>query len=259
MTSPLILHIPHASTVIPSPWREKILLDDAALRRELLLMTDMHTDELFEVAEAERVVAPVSRLLVDVERFADDAVEPMAARGMGVIYTKTSHLGILREPPGAEDRAALLAAYYSPHHDRLNNLAGRALDTLGLCLTVDCHSFPSRALPYEGSQKDVERPGICIGTDAFHTPPVLSKALLRFFQGRGYTVALDTPFSGALAPSLFYQREPRLHTVMIEVRRDLYMDEATGEKRDAFDRVRRDVIEGIGEALALIAEHRQSA
>ena len=35
-----------------------------------------------------------------------------------------------------------------------------------------------------------------------------------------------------------YEREPRVHALMIEVRRDLYMDEATGERSKAFEQVR---------------------
>jgi hypothetical protein len=41
-------------------------------------------------------VFPVSRLVVDPERFVDDATEPMAACGMGVIYTQTSQRMPLR-------------------------------------------------------------------------------------------------------------------------------------------------------------------
>jgi hypothetical protein len=44
--------------------RQPILLDDAALEREMLCMTDAYTDELFPVTpfEAGRVIFPVSRL-----------------------------------------------------------------------------------------------------------------------------------------------------------------------------------------------------
>ena len=95
----VVLHVPHNACFIPDDERSAILLDDAALARELLAMTDAHTDALFPLtgAEAGRVVCPVSRLVCDVERFPDDAEEPMAARGMGVVYTRTStggtHMG----------------------------------------------------------------------------------------------------------------------------------------------------------------------
>ena len=40
--TPLIAHVPHGSTFIPAA-RGLILLDDGALQRELVRMTDWHT------------------------------------------------------------------------------------------------------------------------------------------------------------------------------------------------------------------------
>ena len=47
MASPIVAHIPHASTVIPSEVRARLLVSDEALARELVRMTDWHTDTLF--------------------------------------------------------------------------------------------------------------------------------------------------------------------------------------------------------------------
>ncbi len=71
----IVLHIPHARTEIPDDVRASFVVDDAQLERELLLMTDRFTDELFLVPPgvATAVVYPVSRLVCDPERFPDDA------------------------------------------------------------------------------------------------------------------------------------------------------------------------------------------
>ena len=87
----VLLHIPHASTVIPDRFADLFALDPREVAEELLVMTDHHTDALFELDDADRLVFPVSRLLVDPERFRDDAQEPMSSFGMGVVYTKTHH------------------------------------------------------------------------------------------------------------------------------------------------------------------------
>lgn len=52
----------------------------------------------------------VSRLVVDPERFTDDAQEPMAAVGQGAVYTRTSDGSALRELLDGE-RDALLGTY----------------------------------------------------------------------------------------------------------------------------------------------------
>ena len=104
----LVRHIPHSSVVIPERDREAFLLSDAQLERELLLLTDRYTDELFGDVPGPAVISPVSRLVVDMERFEDDELEPMAACGMGVVYTKTHDGRALRRVPSETERNELL-------------------------------------------------------------------------------------------------------------------------------------------------------
>jgi N-formylglutamate deformylase len=234
-----IFHIPHSSRHVPAEERQTILLDDAELNSELLRMTDAYTDELFPVTpvEAGRVVFPLSRLVCDVERFPSDEDEPMIARGMGVIYTQTSTGGVLRVRPDAFHRRALLDRWYWPHHSTLERIVGDVTAQSGVCLIVDCHSFASVALPYELDQTS-DRADICIGTDAFHTPPQVRDSIVAAAKEEGYSVAVDAPFSGALVPLSSYQTDRRILSVMIEVNRRLYMDELSGQKTQDFGTVR---------------------
>jgi len=115
---PLVFHIPHASREIPVDVRRSMLLCDSDLDAELNKLTDAFTDELFPVdaLEAHAVVFPVSRMVLDPERFLDDDQEVMARRGMGVVYTRTSDGKRLRHPPTKEEWDALVDRYYHPHH-----------------------------------------------------------------------------------------------------------------------------------------------
>ena len=85
MTSPIVIHIPHNATWIPPEARTELLLDDAELEQEQIRMTDHGTELIFGASGRNHAVLvfPVSRLVVDAERFLDDAEEAMAARGMG--------------------------------------------------------------------------------------------------------------------------------------------------------------------------------
>ena len=91
-TDAIILHIPHASTVLPS--EVEFLLGQEELAYEVDAMTDHHTDQLFDLPGARRCVFPVSRLVVDPERFIEDSMESV---GMGVVYTHTSSGKPLRQ------------------------------------------------------------------------------------------------------------------------------------------------------------------
>lgn len=233
--TPLIFHIPHSSTVVPAEVRKSLLLDGAALEAELLRMTDHWTDTLFDVpgVGAELVIFPVSRLVVDPERFADDAGEPMAARGMGAVYEKTADLRPLRKTLSAEGRRALIDRFYRPHHHLFSRWVGRALARCARCLIVDCHSFPSSPLPYECDQSP-DRPEICIGTDAFHTPGPLATEAVVLFEKAGFRTAVNRPFAGAIVPMEYYCRDPAVSSIMIEVNRSQYMDEKTCGRLPAF-------------------------
>ena len=155
------------------------------LEHELLVMTDRHTDALLALPPdvATTVTFPVSRRVVDPERFVDDADEPMATKGMGAIYERTSSGESLRQSPSAEERRTLLARFYEPHHAALTQAVQAALDVHGSVLVLDCHSFPARALPYEADQNP-DRPDICIGTDPFHTPEWLAADAVAGFKAR---------------------------------------------------------------------------
>lgn len=150
----VVLHIPHASLVVPSDVAADLLLKPEELEHELLVMTDRYTDELFRLPStlATTVAFPVSRLIVDPERFTDDARERMAQKGMGVVYTSTASGQPLRRPPSAIQRQQLLARFYEPHHAALTRAVAVALQAHGKCLLLDGHSFPAHPLPYEDDQ-----------------------------------------------------------------------------------------------------------
>ncbi len=194
----VVLHVPHDSTVIPPEVRGQFCLSDEELAKEICRMSDHHTHALFatNAGEAAVVRAPVSRLVVDVERFADDADEPMAKVGMGAIYQVTSSLQLLRRPSTNAVRTALMQQWYYPHHERLESAVTAALIQHGRCLVIDCHSFPSVPLPYEIGENAQCRPDIFIGTDDFHTSDKLAEAFVCAFREVGWTVEVNKPFAG---------------------------------------------------------------
>ena len=233
--SPILLHVPHASTHIPPEELPRFCPVD--LQDELLKMTDRYCDELFSGYDS--VVFPVSRLICDPERFRDDAEEPMSRVGMGAIYTKTSSGAILRRV-SREEREELLRRYYDPHHARLTAAAEQKLRLHGRCLIVDGHSFHPMPLPYEPDQAP-DRPDFCIGTDPFHTPEGLAALAVDFLRREGFSVSINRPYGGSLVPLRYYGRDRRVSSLMIEIDRRLYMD-GSGRRTESFSSIRRVVL-----------------
>ena len=237
--TPIIFHIPHSATRIPDDVRKQFILSDEELEKEILRMTDWHTDDLFGgFGDVVKIVFPVSRLVVDPERFTDDDLEAMSLKGMGVIYTKTSGGYRLRKRLNNSEKQSLLDKYYYPHHQCLEQTVQLALGKNGRCLVVDCHSFPSEPLPYEDDQSS-NRPDICIGTDDFHTPKMLADKVSYYFESLGYKTALNRPFSGALVPYPFFEKNQAVSSIMIEVNRGLYMDEGSTQKYGRFKMIQQ--------------------
>ena len=112
----MILHILYESFLVPENHRNQILLSDNELAEVSLLMTDWFVDALFEFPGASFVRFPVSRLLVVVEHFRDDADEPMSRVGIGVIYASTAYGRQLKRDLLPEERRMMLSRYYEPHH-----------------------------------------------------------------------------------------------------------------------------------------------
>ena len=99
------------------------------MEKELTKMTDAFTDDLFvpDFVGAQTIIFPMSRLVLDPERFLNDDQEIMSALGMGVIYTRTSDGQALRNSPAIEERMELINRYYRPHHRKLENCVSACL------------------------------------------------------------------------------------------------------------------------------------
>ena len=248
--SPVILHAPHGSTRIPAIYRDQFSIDDDALARELLALTDHAVDRMvrgaLEVTAASAVIAEVSRLVVDVERFPGDE-EEMNAVGMGVLYTHGAWRDGIRTVP--EAAGVQLLAHFAAYSRAIEQLVDRALDRHGRAVIVDVHSYPTRALPYE-LRADGERPPLCVGYDDRHTTVALREHVVEVFADLEQRD--NEPFAGAYVPLKHFGCNPRVQAVMLEIRRDQYMDEATGLVDVA-------AVDALGSAIARLAERAGGA
>jgi len=227
----MILHIPHSSTNIQD-YKFK------NSTRELERMSDHFTDELYQNKQATNIIFELSRLICDVERFADDAQESMSQFGMGVCYTKDTEGEKLRDFTQKE-REEILQNYYYPHHKRLELAVDKELKENGSALIIDCHSFPEEAYHFN-SDFGKKRPDICIGTDAFHSPKELVKKIEKYFSAKGYKTSVDNPYSGTMVPLKHYKKDANVHSIMIEINRKLYMDDSYS-KNSSFEQLKEEI------------------
>jgi len=250
----IITHIPHSSRVIPNDVRDQFVVNDVELKQQLDILTDHYTDELFSVNNPEVVNLkfPISRFVVDPERFDDDSQEPMAKQGQGVIYMKTTDLKPLRRKLSEPERTDLLNQYYRPHHKQLDSLVEKALSQHGKALIIDGHSFPDKPLAVDLNQQ-ANRPDICLGTDPFHTPQQLIDDCTELFSKAGFSVQVNQPYVGTMVPLKYYGKDDRVSSILIEINRRVYLRDEPVElnKTEVFFKIQRLIMQLIRMKLSI--------
>lgn len=237
-TSHVLIHAPHGGKQIPDLAYGSLIIDPEELSAEILAMTDSHTGQMaldvsahaFAYGKQRKNSAVfrnlTSRLVVDPERFPDER-EEMNAVGMGAVYTHGSRRQQIRvDHPAIAQR--LIKLYFTPYANSLEHQVDGLLKRFNRASIVDLHSYASKALPYE-LHGDGERPQICLGFDDFHVIPAQVKMVTEIFEEAGYEVSQNTPFAGTYVPLKHYGSDARVSSLMFEIRRDMYMDELTGD------------------------------
>lgn len=211
----MILHIPHSSLYIPDFGAYKDL--DLA-HQENLKLTDRFSDIIFNIEGIDKLIFPYSRIYCDVERYEHDFQEPMAEVGRGWYYTKTDS-GLPLRDDSQRTRAKII---YDLHHYKLASMVQDKIKETGMAIIIDCHTFSDT--PFETDlDKTLPRPDFCIG---FNPEKSVKDWAVTYIKGvleeRGYTVGLNTPYSGSIVPINFVN-SPNVASLMIEVNRKLIL------------------------------------
>lgn len=77
-----------------------------------------------------------------------------------------------------------------------------------------------------------------MGTDPSHTPEALVWSVAAELDTISHSVAVNQPYSGTIVPLSYWGKDRRVASLMIEINRSLYMDEATGAKSEEFGRLK---------------------
>lgn len=239
--SKVLIHIPHSSSYIPQIMQSRVLIDNDKLKRELLNMTDLYADDLFENSNFNIIKAPFSRLFCDVEKYRDDEKEQMAKYGMGTIYTHTSY-GEKLIDYNSEYKNSILKNYYDEYHKLFDTCVDLILKKFKECIIIDAHSFSEKVVK-RMFNKDASSVDICIGYNEDYNVNLLNSTK-KFFESKGYNCACNYPYSGSIIPQKYLSsKNDKLKSIMIEINKKVYVDEETGEKKQDYFRLKQDIQE----------------
>jgi N-formylglutamate amidohydrolase len=251
-TAPVVFASPHSGRYYPEAFVLSSRLDALGLRRS----EDAYMDRLFASVTdhgAPLISANFARAYCDLNRepyeldpsmfsgalpVAANIRSPRVAVGLGTIArTVGGGQDIYKGKLPIEEIERRLATCYRPYHATLEGLINKTRDLFGWCLLVDCHSMPPLG-PSTGEDRIHVVLGDCYGA-------ACAKDVTRQVEARllelGYNSALNMPYSGGYTTSHYSNPEQGVHSIQIEINRDLYLDDATLDPSPGFAKLAADL------------------
>lgn len=265
--APVVLDSPHSGVAYPDDFRHAC---DLAILRQA---EDTHVERLYDFAPELGVAwieALFPRSYLDVNRNTteldvtlledpwSDAVETDPAAlakvrlGKGLVWRLTDEGQPIydRKLTAAEVRQRIDGCW-RPYHDAVAAAIAAAHARHGYSIHLNCHSMPSVASAYATLFPGMRHPDFVIGDrDGTSADPRLSRALVEWLRGLGYSVEYNHPYKGVELVRRHGDPQRQRHSIQVEVNRKLYMDERTLEPNAGFERLRAHLREMVGWLLA---------
>lgn len=262
--TPLVVSVPHAGTAIPSEDRALLSATEDVLLRD----ADLFVDRLYANAPKRGgalLAAQISRYVVDLNRATDDvdrdavpshpSPKPELPRGL-IWRLSTEGKVVLRRPLSWEEYNGRLDRCYHPYHQKLAAELDARRQRFGYAILIDGHSMPSVGRSGHtdtGRRRADVVPGVRGGTSCDRA---LLDLVVSHMKAAGLSVAVDDPYKGGNITGHYGRPKENLHTIQIELNRDLYMDEARCVPKDAEFRALATILEGLVErASQLVLPH----
>lgn len=245
MNEKLLIHIPHASLVLPEVFWQDILKNREVIEAENVFMADYLIDKFVPKRKCQILKFNYSRMFCDVERFAQDEKEIMAKYGMGVVYLKDSNGQVIRKV-NDDYRKMVIWKYYNKHHEKLDKVVSEIIRKYQMCYIIDLHAFSDIFVEKVLNIKD--NPDICLGVeDGFYDEDLLDLTK-NYFESYGYKVSINYPYSGSIVPNCYFNDMGKelVKSMMVEVNKRVYLDnniEVNEEGVNGFKKVMDDFYE----------------
>lgn len=230
----VIIASPHSGSDYPG-W----FLDSTSLPINLLRSSeDAFVDRLIERAPemgAVTLLAHMPRCMIDLNRGAEE-IDPLVVQGiprhplnqrtlagLGVIPRVVSQgRTIYKQPLARAEAERRIGAYWRPYHRALASLITEAQERFGRALLIDMHSMPREALTHLPHP----RPDIVLGNrHGLSAAGRVLDAAAHAFEVEGFSVRLNSPFSGAYICQAYGRPGKGTHVIQVEINRELYMNE----------------------------------
>jgi N-formylglutamate deformylase len=266
---PLVCDSPHSGTQYPPDFRA------AAPLTRCREGEDTHVEALWEAVPAvggTLLAANFPRVYIDPNRMLDDldpglldgawpaplAPSEKSRLGYGLVWRNIdAGTPIYDRKLTVTEVQHRISHYYAPYHAALAQAVEDSYRRFGAVWHLNLHSMPNNA--YERLKKINSHPladfvlGDRDGTTCDPSFVALVEGALR---ARGYTVARNDPYKGVQLIAQIGRPAERRHSLQIEIRRPLYMNERTRERNENFAQVQSDMTGVLGEIAEYLSSQR---
>jgi N-formylglutamate deformylase len=246
---PLVCDSPHSGTAYPADFGHDVPV--ALLRRG----EDTHVHTLWQRAPAHGatlLAATFPRTYIDVNRSDTDLDPaqidgtwptalhpgPKTQQGLGLIWQRIVKDGV-PTPLYARKRTVAevqhrIEHYWRPYHAQLQQAIEASVKRFGGVWHLNLHSMPNDVYRRLGQEGKVLADFVLGDRDGTTCDPAFIHLIGDTLRGFGYSVAYNEPYKGVELIGRIGQPQLNRHSLQIEIRRPVYMDEDTREPNAGF-------------------------
>ena len=250
---PLVLDSPHSGEHYPDDF------DHVPPRAIVRLAEDTHVARLYRAATragATLIEATFPRAYIDANRSLVDLDPSMLADGWPdtVMPSRKTEQGIglvWRIARGgaplydrkltADEVRGRIDRWYLPYHAGLAAEIDALHRAFGAVWHINCHSMPAVGDANADDPGRLRADFVLGDRDGTTCEPAFTDLVAATVRGMGYTVAVNDPYKGVELVRRHGRPAEHRHSLQIEIKRTLYMDEVTLEPNAGYVRLERDL------------------
>lgn len=181
--------------------------------------------------------------------------EKSSRNAMGLIHSKARGHRLYPEGLTVAEVQHRIEHYWRPYHTKLAALIAERHAEAGIAFHLSCHCMGTIG-PVTAHDHGQRRKDFCLSDrDGTTSSREFMEMIAEAMRRRGYSVSFNDPFKGAESVRLHGKPEAGIHSVQIEVIKELFMHEESFVKKPDFDRVRADM-GGVAADIAAYARSR---
>jgi N-formylglutamate amidohydrolase len=260
---PLLIDSPHSGRCYPDDFETRVA--QTVLRGA----EDWMVDDLFAGAPLEGatlLAARFPRAYIDANRRLDDVDPallagvwpeplnpgPKSALGIGLFRNRTNDGGpLLAAALSVDGMRSRIERCWKPYRSILSDTLDGLRNRHGSVWHIDVHSMKSVGTAITPDGVGAERPDMVIGDlDGKSCDPAFTAFVAERLIGMGYRIAVNDPYKGAEIIRIHGRPAENRHSLQIEIKRNLYMDEATITANDGYDSLKSNLQQLVADVAA---------